>query len=149
MLYIVYLWGGLQHFGAYNPFSVLNTLPSSFLLKSTACRQGSNSEPDGFPSLVRTNQQLPTTTTSKPPKRVDRPHPAAVEMGCVVLRRDPSCMSQPNPIFTACLYIPAANGLHTEARSRPKSAGSSVQLGQGGNLVISPLHRRLMNLKLR
>lgn len=24
-LYIVYLWGGLQHFGAYNPFSVLNT----------------------------------------------------------------------------------------------------------------------------
>lgn len=56
---------------------------------------------------------------------------------------------RPNPIFTACLYIPAANGLHTEAGSRPKSAGSSVQLGQGGNLVISLLYLRLMNLKLR
>lgn len=96
--------------------------------------QGPNSEPAGFPSPV------PTTPTSK---HLDRPRQAAVEIGRVVLRRDPSCMSQPNPIFTACLYIPAANGLHTEAGSRPKSAGSSVQLGQGGNLVISPLHRAI------
>lgn len=80
---------------------------------------------------------LATIQPPPTPKYLGRPRQAAVEMGCVVLRCDLSCLSQPNPIFTACLYIPAANGLHTEAASPSKSAGSSVQLGQGGNPVIS------------
>lgn len=138
-LYMVYLWGGLQHVGAHNPFSVFNT--PTLLLEFSAWTLNL------WASLRL--WELTNNLNSHPPPKSCRPRQAAAEMGRVVLRCDLSCTSQPNPIFTACLYIPAANGLHTEAGSRPKSAGSSVQLGQGGNLVISPLHRRLMNSELR
>lgn len=94
-------------------------------------------------SLVRTDQQPHPQNNSTSPARL-RWRWGALFYGTICLVR-----LRPNPIFMACLYIPAENGLHTEAGSRPKSAGSSVQLGQGGNLVISPLHRRLMNPKLR
>lgn len=113
---------------AYNPFSGLNTPPSSSSNLQPVVKARTLNLWVSLCLWELTNNPTPPQNNSTAPTRLQwRWGALFYSMICLVCLR-------PNPVFTACLYIPAANGLHTETGSRPKSAGSSVQLGKGGTL---------------
>lgn len=126
----------------WSPSSILGFKHTPASPRVDSLSQDLNSEPAGFPSPCEnrlTDRPAPCAAPARLRWRWGTSFYGAirlVRLGQILFLR------LAYTFLLQMVYIPRRG-------SRPKSAGSSVQLGQGGNLVISPLHRRFMKSKVR